>query len=128
MAADVASRIVCQIPFPRQIKTEMDAQESRIMLEGPAPFLDTVYETIDAHVQRTGEEYEQVITGVGAVDAGDVDHEEDAVLHLYVRGEVALDEAHEWVDRALNRIADDHDMELARQSVQVYTDEAEEEL
>ena len=98
------------------------------MLEGPAPFLDTVYETIDAHVQRTGEEYEQVITGVGAVDAGDVDHEEDAVLHLYVRGEVALDEAHEWVDRALNRIADDHDMELARQSVQVYTDEAEEEL
>lgn len=65
---------------------EMDVQESTIMLEGPAPFLDVVYETIDAHVQRTGEAYEQVITGVGAVDAGDVDHEEDAVLRLYVRG------------------------------------------
>lgn len=105
----------------------MDVQESTIILEGPAPFLDIVYETIDAHVQRTGEEYEQVITGVGAVDAGDVDHEEEAVLHLYVRGEVELEEAHEWVDRALDRIADDHDMELARQGVQIYVEEETEE-
>lgn len=106
----------------------MDIQESTIMLEGPAPFLDVVYETIDAHVQRMGEAYEQVITGVEGVGAGDVDHEEDAVLRLYVRGEVPLDEAYEWVDRALDRIADDHDMDLARQGVQVYLDEETEEL
>lgn len=43
-------------------------------------------------------------------------------------GAVALDEAYEWLDCALDRIADDHDMDLARQGVQVYLDEETEEL
>lgn len=107
----------------------MEAQEWTIILEGPAPFLDVVYETIDAHVQRTGAAYEQVITGVGAEDAGDVDHEEVAVLHLYILGGVEVDEAREWVDLALDRIADEHDMDLARQGVQVQLeDETGEEV
>jgi hypothetical protein len=97
-------------------------EETTMILEGPAPFLDVVYETIEAHVQRTGEEYEQVVTGVGSVDAGDVDHEEEAVLHVYVLGGVEPEEAREWVGLALDRIADDHDMDLARQSVQVHTE------
>jgi len=101
-------------------------EEATVILEGPAAFLDVVYETIDAHVQRTGEEYEQVITGVGGEDAGDVDHEEDAVLHLYVQGGVEPEEAREWVDRALDRIAEDHGMDLARQSVQVYMEDEDE--
>jgi hypothetical protein len=101
------------------------AEETTMILEGPAPFLDVVYETIDAHVQRTGEEYESVITGVGSEDAGDVGHEEDAVLHLYVLGGVEDEEAREWVGLALDRIADDHDMDLARQGVQVYMDDDE---
>lgn len=106
-------------------KATRRADETTMILEGPAPFLDVVYETIDAHVQRTGDEYEQVITGVAGADAGDVDHEEEAVLHLYILEGVEPDEAREWVDLALDRIADDHDMDLARQSVQVTPDDEE---
>jgi hypothetical protein len=105
-----------------------EAEETTMILEGPAPFLDVVYEAIDAHVQRTGEEYEQVITGVGSEDAGDVDHEEEAVLHLYILGGVEPEEAREWVGLALDRIADDHDMDLVRQSVQVHMEDEEDEL
>lgn len=107
----------------------METQESMVIVEGPAHFLDVVFETIDAHIQRTGEEYEQVITGVGAEDVGDVDHEEDAVLHLYVLGGEDRDEAREWIDLALDRIADEHNMDMARQSVQLsFEEEAGEEL
>lgn len=107
--------------------------EQVFLLEGPAPFLDVVYETIEAHIQRTGEEYEQVITGVEGVDVGDVDHEEKAVLHVYVLGSADPEEAREWIDLALDRIADDHDMDLAREGVQVTPEteteeEAEEEI
>jgi len=103
----------------------METQESTMILEGPASFLDVVYETIDAHVHRTGEEYEQVITGVGSEDAGDVDHEEEAVLHVYILGGVEPDAAREWVGLALDRIADEHDMDLARQSVQMRFEDEE---
>ena len=85
-------------------------------------------ETIEAPIQRTGEEYEQVITGVGAEGAGDVDHETEAVLHVYVPATVEPDEALTWVERALDRIADEHDMTLTRQGVQVSLEEASEEL
>jgi len=108
-------------PLPRPIQ----ATDGRLRIanhsEGPASFLDLAYETIAAHVQRMGEK--QVITGGGAVDPSDVDHEEDAVLRLYVQGEGALDEVHEWVDRALDW--DDHDMELDRQGVQGALDEGQ---
>jgi len=108
----------------------MDTHELTVILEGPAPFLDVVYETVEAHIHRTGEEYGQIITGVDAEDAGDVDAEEEAVLHLYVLGETDLDEARDLVGLALDRIADENDMDLARQSVQMTfeDEEAEEEL
>jgi len=86
-------------------------REQVVILDGPAPVLDVVYETIDAHVQRTGEQYEQVITGVGAEDVGDVDHETEAVLHVYVHASEAPEEALMWGERALDHIADDNDMD-----------------
>lgn len=103
----------------------MDTQEIMVLLEGPAPFLDVVYETIDAHVQRTGEEYEQVITGVGTEEAGDVGHEQDSVLRLYVPAAVDRDEARERIELALDRISDESNMELARQNVQVSFEDEE---
>jgi hypothetical protein len=105
--------------------TRRDTTETTVILEGPAPFLDVVYETIEGHVCRTGEAYEQVITGVGGEDVGEGDHEEEAVLHLYILAGVDADEALEWVALALDRIADDNDMDLARRSVQVRTDDDE---
>lgn len=95
------------------------------MLEGPAPFLDIVYETIDGHVQRTGEEYGQVITGVSGQEAGDVDSEEEAVLEVYVDARTDVDEAVEMIDLALDRIAEEHNMEIARQGVQVTFEDEE---
>lgn len=89
------------------------------VLEGPAHFLDIVFETIDAHIGRTQEEYAEIITGVDAEDAGEVEREERAVLHLYVLGNVDREEARELIGLALDRIADEHDMVLARQSVQL---------
>ncbi len=115
----------------------MDANNPRteyiVALEGAAPFLDVAFETIEAHISRTGEEYAEIITGVDALEAGDVDHDEEAALHLYVLGTVPPDEAVELIDLALNRIADEHDMVLARQSVQIEVPEtpsgtAEEEV
>jgi len=101
----------------------MDANDSSpayiVALEGAAPFLDVVFETIEAHIHRTGEEYAEIITGVDALEAGDVDHDEAAAVHLYVLGTVPPDEAVELIGLALNRIADDHTMNLARQSVQI---------
>jgi hypothetical protein len=103
----------------------MDTQERTVLLEGPDHFLDIVYETIDAHVRRTGEEYEQVITGVSTKEIGDVDHEEESVLPLYVLASEDPEDARELVGLALDRIADQHNMNLARQSVQVtFEDEA----
>lgn len=97
----------------------MNAQEWTVLLEGPDHFLDVVYETIDAHVRRTGEEYGQGITGVSTKEVGDVDHEEESILHLFVLASVDRDEARELVDLALDRISDEHNMEMARQNVQV---------
>lgn len=93
--------------------------EQMMELEGPAVFLDAVYEAVDAHITRTREEYGEIITGVDAVDAGDVDGGEMAVLHLYVPGDIDPDEAREHVDVALDRIAGENDMELVRYNVDV---------
>ncbi|PQJ35204.1 hypothetical protein BSZ35_11920 [Salinibacter sp. 10B] len=93
--------------------------EHVFLLEGAASFLDVVYETIEAHVRRTGEEYEQVITGIEGADVGDVDHESTAVLYVYALGTVEPEEAKAWIERALDRIADDHNMDLSRAGVQV---------
>lgn len=107
----------------------MDTQERMVLLEGPAHFLDVVYETIDARVQRTGEEYEQVITGVGTEEAGDIGYEEEGVLRLYVPASVDREEAREQIELALDRISDEHNMEVARQNVQVtFEQETEEEM
>ena len=106
----------------------METQEPSelvVLLEGPAPFLDVVFETIEAHVQRTGEEYEEIITGVDAEDAGDVDHEEEAVLHLYVLASEDPEDIRELIGLALDRIADENNMDLARQSVRIMFDEEE---
>mgnify|MGYP006286734115 CR=1 FL=1 len=103
-------------------------QERTVLLEGPDHFLDIVYETIDAHIQRTGNEYEQVITGVSTKEIGDVDHEEESVLPLYVLASEDPEDARELIGLALDRIADEHNMDLARQNVQVtFEDEALEE-
>lgn len=104
----------------------MKTQERMVLLEGPSHFLDAVYEAIDAHVQRTGDEYQHVITGVGTEEAGDVGHEEESVLHLYVPAAVDGEEAYEQIELALDRISDEHNMEVARQNVQVtFEQEAE---
>lgn len=106
----------------------MDTQETMVLLEGPAHFLDEVYETIDAHVRRTGEEYGPVITGVGTEEAGDIGHEEESVVRLYVPASVDREEAREQIELALDRISDEHNMEVARQNVQVtFEEEVEEE-
>lgn len=97
------------------------------VVEGPAPFLDVVFETIEAHVTRTESEYAEIITGVRGADVGDVDRETDAVLHVYVLGEVERDEVRELIDLALDRIADEHNMDLARHSVRLTFEEGEEE-
>lgn len=103
----------------------MDAQETMVLLEGPAHVLDVVYETIDAHLQRTGEEYAQVITGVGTEQAGNVGYEEESVLHLYLPASVDREEARDQIEGALDRIAAEHNMEVARQNVQVTFEEEE---
>lgn len=106
----------------------METQETMVLLEGPAHVLDVIYETIDAHLHRTGEEYEQVITGVGTVEAGNVGHEETSVVRLYVPASVTREDARERIELAIERIAADHDMEVAGQNVQVsFEDEMEEE-
>ena len=103
----------------------METQERRVLLEGPDHFLDLVYETIDAHVNRTGEEYGQIITGVSIEEVGDVDHETESVLPVYVLASADPEEALELIDLALNRIADEHNMDLARQNVQITFEESE---
>lgn len=103
----------------------METQERTVLLEGPDHFLDVVYETIEARVQRIGESYGQVITGVSVSEVGDVDQETESVLRVYVSSSVAPDEALELIDLALDRIADDHNMDLARQSVQVTFEETD---
>lgn len=95
-----------------------------VSLEGSAPFLDAVFETVEAHIHRTGEEYAEIITGIDAMEAGDVDHDDEAAVYLYVLGTVPPDEAVELINLALDRIADEHNMVLARQSVQVEVPEA----
>ncbi|GEM_PF-3824134 len=101
----------------------MEPQEREVFLEGPDHFLDIVYETIEAHVRRTGEEYGQVITGVGSAEVGDVEHETESVLPVYVPATVDPEEALELIGLALDRIADEHNMDLARQNVQVSFEE-----
>lgn len=91
-------------------------QEYPVELTGPAHFLDVVYETVDAHISRTQEEYAEIITGV---DAGTVDQEEEAVLHVYVLGSVPPEEARERINLALDRISDEHNMTIARQGVEL---------
>jgi len=104
----------------------MESQEEQVvLLEGPDHFLDIVYETIEGHVRRTGEEYGQIITGVSTAEVGDVDHETESVLPVYVPATVNPEEARELVGLALDRIADEHDMDLARQGVQITFEEAE---
>jgi len=110
----------------------MEANEPKeyiVALEGPAPFLDVVFETIDGYIDRTQEEYAEIITGVDALEAGDVDHDEQAALHLFVLGVVDPEEARELIGLALDRVADEHDMVLARQGVQMsFEEETGEEL
>ena len=103
----------------------METQERTVLLEGPDPFLDVVYETIEARVERIGEAYGQVITGVSVAEVGDVDHETESVLRIYVPATVDPEEALELIDLALDRIADEHNMDLARQSVQVSFEESD---
>jgi len=73
----------------------MESQEQVVLLEGPGHFLDIVYETIEGHVRRTGKKYGQVITGVGTAEVGDVDHETESVLPVYVPATVDPEEAFE---------------------------------
>lgn len=88
-------------------------------LEGPAHFLDLFYETIDARVHRTGEPY-QGITGVSGIDAGDVEHEAQAALQVYVDAtRMDREEAYERMGFALDRVADRHNMAVARQGVRI---------
>lgn len=94
-------------------------------LEGPARFLGVVFETIEAHIERTREEYAEIVTGVEGEDVGDVGHAEEAVLHLYVLGDVDREEARERIELALNRIANDHNMEMARHNVQITFEDEE---
>lgn len=101
----------------------MEPQEREVLLEGPDHFLDIVYETIEGHVRRTGEEYGQVITGVGSAEVGEVDHETESVLPVYVAATVDSEEVLELIGLALDRIADEHNMDLARQSVQIAFEE-----
>lgn len=101
------------------METRNEPVERTIELEGPAAFMDVVYETIQARISRTREEYGEIITGIDAVDAGDVDREATAVLHLYVPGDTDPDEAIELVNITLDRIADENEMDLARHGVQV---------
>lgn len=103
----------------------METQEREVLLEGPDHFLDVVYETIEGHVRRTGDEYGQIITGVGTAEVGDVDHETESVLPVYVPATVDLEEALDLIGLALDRIADENNMDLARQSVQVTFEDAE---
>ena len=105
----------------------MKTTEREVVLEGPDHFLDTVYETIEGHVRRTGEEYGQVITGVGTAEVGDVDRETESVLPVYVPATVDPEEALELIELALDRVADEHNMGLARQSVQVTFEDTERE-
>lgn len=105
------------------METDSPQEEYLIEAEGPAPFLDIVFETVDAHIDRTGEEYADVITGIGGVEAGDVDQEEEAVLQFYVLGSVPPEEAREQIDLALDRISDEHNMTVARQGVQLTVEE-----
>lgn len=93
--------------------------EHTIVLDGPTPFLAQVFETIDAHISRTGDEYGDIITGVNAEESGDIDHDEEATLYVYTLGDVDPDDAVESVQLALDRIADERDMVLARQSVRL---------
>lgn len=100
----------------------MDVQNEKrtahtVVLEGPTSFLAQVFETIDAHIRRTGDEYADIITGVNAEESGDIDHDEEAVLYVYTLGNLEPDDALEGVDFALDWIADERDMVLARQSV-----------
>lgn len=100
----------------------MEAQNQQveyIEATGPAPFLDVVFETIDAHIGRTQEEYADIITGIDGINAGNVDQEEEAVLRIYVLEDVPPEEAREQVDLALDRIADEHNMTVARQGVEL---------
>jgi len=100
--------------------------EHTIVLEGPTSFLAQVFETIDAHISRPGDEYADIITGVNAEESGDVDHDEEAVLYVYTRGDLDPDDALEDVDFALDWIADERDMVLARQSVRAELERDEE--
>jgi len=93
--------------------------EHTIMLDGPTSFLAQVFETIDAHISRTGAEYADIITGVNAEESGDIDHDDEAILYVYTLGDVDPDDALESVELALDRIADEQDMVLARQSVRL---------
>lgn len=94
-------------------------QVEYIEATGPAHFLDIVFETIDAHIGRTQEEYADVITGIDGINAGNVDQEEETVLRIYVLEDVPPEEAREQVDLALDRIADEHNMTVARQGVEL---------
>jgi hypothetical protein len=107
-------------PTGTDLETETgEPTEHTIVLDGPTPFLSRVFETIDAHISRTGEEYADIITGVNAEESGDIDHDEEAILYVYTLGDVDPDDALESVDLALDRIADEQDMVLARQSVRL---------
>ena len=93
--------------------------EHTIVLDGPTPFLSQVFESIDAHISRTGDEYADIITGVNAEESGDIDYDEEAILYVYTLGTVDPGDALERVELALDRIADEQDMVLARQSVRL---------
>jgi hypothetical protein len=97
------------------VTTTLEAQdllkEYPVELTGPAHLHD-VYETVDAHISRTQEEHAEMITGV---DAGAVDQEEEALLHVYVLGAVPPEKARERMSLALGRISDEHSMTIARQ-------------
>lgn len=103
----------------------MNAPETMVLLDGPPHVLDVVYETIDAHLQRTGEEYAQVITGVGTEQAGNVGYKEESVIHLYLPASMDREEAREQIEGARDRIAAERNMAVARQNVHVTVEEEE---
>lgn len=104
-------------------------EEQIVDLEGPDHFLDVVYEAIDAHIQRTGGEYEDIITHVESIDAGEIDPDTAGSLRLYIRGDTDPEEAYDVLGLALDRIADENNMNHARQNVQlIFAEEEEEEF
>lgn len=103
------------------LPAESEHAEVAFLLEGAASFLAIVFETIDAHLDRTLDPYESLIVGIDSIDAGTVETDEEAIVRVYVEmlSTDDPDDVVESLDDMLDQLADEHDMTLARQSVTI---------